>query len=79
MVERKTLQISQDRAIVVTTEQMADGTWAVVASIKQVAGDTESLTDLPVPEQRFATQADAESFGIAQGQEWIDLNTPRAA
>jgi hypothetical protein len=79
MVQRKTLPASHDCAISVTTEQMADGSWGVVTSVKHMSGTTESVTDLPIPEQRFATEADAEAFGFAQGKEWIEKNTPRAA
>ena len=79
MVQRKTLPAAHDCAILVTTEQLADGSWGVVASVEHTFGTTETVTDLPVPEQRFASEADAEAFGFAQGQEWIEKNTPRAA
>jgi len=42
-------------------------------------GTAEQVTDLPVPSERFAAQADAEAFGVRMGREWIAHNTPRAA
>jgi hypothetical protein len=79
MVERKTIPVSDDRAINVVTERMADGTWAVVASVRQTTDGAESVQDLPVPTERFASQGEAEAFGVRQAQEWIEQNLPRAA
>ena len=79
MVQRKTLPVENDCAITVVTEDMNDGRWAVVASIKHFSGDAERTTDLPVPEERFATQPEAEEFGIRMARDWIARNTAHAA
>ena len=79
MVQRKTLPIENDCAITVVTEQMKDGQWAVVASVKHYSGTAERTTDLPVPAERFATQEDAEAHGIRMAREWVERNTSRAA
>ena len=58
---------------------MADGTWAVVASVKHMTDGAESVRDLPVPSERFGSQAEAEAFGVRQAEDWIERNLPRAA
>ena len=79
MIERKTFPAGDDCAVAVTTERMADGTWAVVASVKHHLESAERVIDLPVPSERFATQAAAEARGLQMGQDWIAENAPRAA
>jgi hypothetical protein len=79
MIERKTFQTDRNLQIAVTTERMADGTWGVVASVKQLSERSEKITDMPVPGQHFASQADAESYGRNLAEEWIEKNSPRVA
>ena len=79
MIDRKTFPADRNCEIVVTTEGMADGTWAVVASVKHVSERSEKVTDLPVPRQRFASQAEAEDYGVTLGRQWIAQNAPHAA
>jgi len=79
MVQRTSIPAERDCTINVTTEQMPDGVWGVVTSVTHHFGTAEQVTDLPVPSERFAAQADAEAFGVRMGREWIAHNTPRAA
>lgn len=79
MVERKTVAVDGENAIHVVTERMADGRWAVVASIRQAGAQGEKVTDMPVPAERFASQADAEAFGVEQGRTWLERNRSRVA
>jgi len=79
MIERKTFPLERGCEVAVTTERMNDGTWAVVASITERSERSEKVTDLPVPQQRFASQAEAEDYGRRLGAEWVDRNAPRAA
>ena len=67
--------------ISVTSERMPEGTWAVVSSLKHhdVSGYGEKTIDLPISDQTFASQADAEDFGARMAIEWLDKNAPRAA
>src|SRR5262249_15406620 len=65
--------------ISVTTEQTTDGSWAVVTTVKHYFDTTEKIIDLPVPSERFGSEAEAEAFGVRIGREWIAHNTPRAA
>ena len=58
---------------------MAGGHWAVVASIKHESPTGEQITDLPVRDDRYASQSEAEDAGFSQAREWIDRNMPRAA
>jgi hypothetical protein len=79
MIQRKTFPVDEHCEIALTTEKMRDGTWGVVASVKQFEGDAERVTDLPVPDGTFATEADAAAFGLRMAQDWLAANTPRAA
>ena len=47
--------------------------------MKHYFDTTEKVIDLPVPAERFASEAEAEAFGVRMGQEWIARNMPRAA
>lgn len=79
MINRKSVCVDDHREIAITTEQMPDG-WGVVASVKQhLEGDAERVVDLPVPEQTFASEAEAEAFGLAMAQDWMAKNELRAA
>jgi hypothetical protein len=79
MVERKEIPVTDDYAIAIVTECMADGQWAVVASVKHRREGVESTRDLPVSKERFATQADAEAHGERQARAWLERNEPHAA
>jgi hypothetical protein len=79
MIQRRSYPIDGRSEIALTTENMADATWAVVVSIKQVDGDTERVTDLPVPTERFPSESDAEAFGLGLARRWIAENMPHAA
>jgi hypothetical protein len=79
MIERKNVPVDGDFTIAVVTEQMNDGGWAVVASVKHHSPTGEQITDLPVQHGRYATQAKAEEAGVRQGRDWIARNAPRAA
>jgi hypothetical protein len=79
MVERKHIPVDAECAINIVTEQMADGRWAVVASVTHESPTGEKIIDLPVRDDRFASQAEAEDAGFSQAREWIDRNMPRAA
>jgi len=79
MVERKHIPVDAEYSVNVVTEQMADGRWAVVSSIKHESPTGEKIIDLPVRDDRYASQADAEDAGFSQARDWIDRNMPRAA
>jgi hypothetical protein len=79
MIERKHIPVEPGCAINLVTEQMADGTWAVVASIKHESATGEKIIDLPVRDARYGSQSEAEEAGFSQAREWIDRNLPRAA
>jgi hypothetical protein len=79
MIERKTFPAEGDFSITATTEQMADGSWAVVAQLTHRSPTGEKIIDLPVKDARYSSQAEAESAGVAQARDWIDRNAPHAA
>jgi hypothetical protein len=79
MVQRKDIPVNDDYTIAVVTEQMADGEWAVVASIKHRSPSGEQLTDLPVTNLRYTSQVEAEEAGIAQARAWLSQNVSHAA
>jgi hypothetical protein len=78
MVHRKTYPADDNCEIAVTTERLADG-WAIVVSLRHHTEGAERITDLPVPTERFATEEEAEAFGVARAREYLERNTPRAA
>jgi hypothetical protein len=79
MVERKIIPVGPDRRILLTTERLAADSWAVVASIVETTPNGERVVDLPVVDERFPTEGEAEAFGTAQAQRWIAENVPQAA
>lgn len=79
MVQRKTIPVGHDRRILLTTERLSEGSWAVVASILETTPNGERVVDLPVIDERFSGQAEAEAFGETQARRWIEQNVPRAA
>jgi len=78
MVHRKTYAAGSDCEIAITTERLADG-WAIVVSLKHHTEGAERVTDLPVPSERFATEEEAEAFGLEMARDYLKRNTPRAA
>jgi hypothetical protein len=79
MILRKTIPVDDDRRILLTTERLNDGTWGVVASILETTPNGERVVDLPVIDDRFPTQVDAEASGEEQALGWMRENLPRAA
>ena len=79
MIQRTTVPVDDESSIAVVTEQMADGAWAVVASVKHPSPSGEQIIDLPVSDARYSTQAEAEQAGVSQGRDWIARNMPHAA
>jgi hypothetical protein len=79
MIQRKTVPAYKDFDIAIATEQMRDGKWAVVVTLKQSTDTAQRNIDLPVSHQRFDSQAEAEDYGVRTATEWIDQNTPKAA
>ena len=76
MVQRKVIPAHGGYNIAVATEQMLDGNWAAVATVTQSTGTAQRNIDLPVSQERFATEADAENFAGRLAKEWIDKNIP---
>ena len=79
MVLRRVIPAGDERRILLTTESLAEGSWAVVASIVETTPNGERVVDLPVSDERFSTQAAAEASGEAQARRWIEQNVARAA
>lgn len=79
MVQRKIVPVSDDRRILLTTERLPEGSWAVVASIVEATPNGERVVDLPVSDQRFPSEAEAETLGTAQAMRWIEENAPHGA
>ncbi len=79
MIERKHVPVDHECSVNIVTERMADGRWAVVSSIKHESPTGEKIIDLPVCDDRFPSQSEAEDAGFSQAREWIDRNMPRAA
>ena len=76
MVERKMIPAYGGYNIAVASEQMPDGKWAAVATVMQSTDTAQRNIDLPVPKERFETEADAENFVVRMAKEWIDRNIP---
>jgi hypothetical protein len=75
MVKRKTFPAYGNCSIALATEEMKDGRWAVVVTVTQSTDTAERNTDLPVTDERFASEAEAEAFGVRSAKDWIDRNT----
>src|SRR5690349_9640722 len=69
MIERKHIPIDAEYSVNIVTERMTDGAWAVVSSIKHESATGEKVIDLPVCDDRFASQSEAETAGFAQARE----------
>ena len=78
MIQRKDVPVNDEYSVAVVTEDMPDG-WAVVASIKHHSPTGEQIVDLPVQNDRYADQHQAEEAGLAQGRAWLGQNVPHAA
>ena len=79
MIERKHIPVDAEYSVNIVTEQMADGAWAVVSSIKHESVTGEKVIDLPVRDDRYPSQSEAEDAGFSQARDWIDRNVSRAA
>jgi hypothetical protein len=79
MVQRKVIPVGDERRILLTTERLRDGAWAVVVSIVETTPNGERVVDLPVGDERFTTEADAEASGEIQARAWLEQNVARAA
>ena len=64
--------------ISVVTEQLRDGRWGVVAAIEDTTPEHMRTIDLPVPSETFPTRAEAENYGVAQAQHWLEKNMPKS-
>ena len=76
MIQRKTIPAQGDYSIAVASEQMRDGRWSAVATLQQSTPTGLRNIDLPVSDQRFDTEAEAERFVIDLAKAWIDRNEP---
>jgi hypothetical protein len=80
MIQRKDVPVNDEYSVAVVTEDMADGRWAVVATIKHRSpSGGEQIVDLPVQDERYADQRQAEEAGIAQARAWLTHNVSSAA
>lgn len=79
MVQRRVIPAGDERRILLTTERLAEGAWAVVASIVEATPNGERVVDLPIIDERFSSQTDAEAAGETQARRWLEQNVPRAA
>ena len=61
--------------IEVTTEQRADGAWAVVANVHHETPTGISTTPLDLPGAEFPSESAALATGVRVAREWIDDNT----
>ena len=76
MIQRKTIPAQGDYSIAVASEKMRDGRWSAVATLQQSTATGMRNIDLPVSEQRFDTEDEAERFVIDLAKAWIDHNEP---
>jgi hypothetical protein len=76
MVQRKIFPAYGGYNVAVASEQMKDGKWAAVATITHSTGTGQRIIDLPIPNQRFDTEEQAESSIVKMAMEWIDRNAP---
>lgn len=76
MVHRKTFPAVGGYDIAVASEQMRDGKWSAVATITHTTETSQRSVDLPVPTERFESEADAERFAVDTATAWIERNAP---
>ena len=74
MVHRKTFPAVGGYNIAVASEQMRDGKWSAVATVTHATGSSQRAVDLPVPTERFESEADAERFAVDTARAWIERN-----
>jgi len=74
MVHRKTFPAVGGYDIAVASEQMRDGKWSAVATVTHSSGTSQRAMDLPVPTERFESEADAELFAVETARAWIERN-----
>jgi len=74
MVHRKTFPAVGGYEIAVASEQMRDGKWSAVATVTHTSGNSQRAADLPVPTERFDSEADAERFAVETARAWIERN-----
>jgi hypothetical protein len=79
MIQRKDVPVNDEYSIAIVTEEMSDTRWAVVATIKHRSPTGEQIVDLPVQNDRYATQTAAEEAGLSQARAWLTQNIPHAA
>ena len=78
MIERRTFPTDfVGCEITVVTEQLSDTAWAAVSTIHQSRAGATRTIDLPVSAKRFASQSDAQEFGLQQAVTWLERNMPR--
>ncbi len=76
MVQRKIFPAYRGYNVAVASEQMKDGKWAAVATITHSTGTGQRIIDLPIPNQRFEMEEEAERSVVKMAMEWIDRNAP---
>jgi len=76
MIQRKTIPAQGDYRIAVASEKMRDGKWSAVATLQQSTSTGQRNIDLPVSDQRFDTETEAEQFVVELAKAWIDRNAP---
>src|SRR5262245_27228564 len=67
MVQRKIFPAHAGYSVAVASERMRDGSWSAVATIMHSTGTGERVIDLPVTEQRFETEEEAERSAVRMG------------
>ena len=77
MIERRTFATEYPGCdITVVTERLGDQAWAAVSTIHHALDGGTRTIDLPVSSKRFATQTDAQEFGLHQATAWLEHNMP---
>ena len=76
MIHKKTVPADGGYSIAVASEQMRDGKWLSVATITHSTETSQRSVDLPVPTERFDSEAEAERFAIESAKAWIEHNVP---
>jgi hypothetical protein len=79
MIQRKEVPVNDEYSVAVVTEDMADGRWAFVATVKHRSPSGEQIVDLPVQSERYADQHQAEDAGLTQARAWLTQNVPHVA
>jgi hypothetical protein len=78
MIERRTFPTDfVGCEITVVTEKLGDTVWAAVSTVHQSRAGATRTIDLPVSPERFASQSEAQDFGLQQALTWLERNMPR--